>query len=368
MSYTASYLPDAAACSIAVIAFYFLLRYIDHSARRDMLSAIALLTLASLVKTSVALYLVALVGYVFLQRILRRGHFSLRDNVLFAGASAAAGLVLASYAVYNTHLNETYNSTLFLAKATPFRSLDEVFYFFNANFKYLWMKEYFLLAQYPLLLAVLLTAVPMMLKDMAGKKRLLVFMIFFVGVLSVAFLMGSQLQMHDYYVVSILLPAMAFGLLISLTTIHRQILMPQALRQLRVFVLACLVILFFFADHHMYQRFKPDYEPFKAGVSWAEGGNKVLEGLGISRSEKLMVVREDAPNIVLVYFDRRGYVSLPTKWYTMDSLSAVMRRQDLRIAVLKGETGRYIIDHDPAFHAHFSVLTLNDKMAIFKRK
>jgi hypothetical protein len=366
--YTASYLPDAAACSVAFMAFYFLLRYIDASTRRDLLWTLALLTLASLIKTSVALYLIAFVGYVFLQRILRRGHFSLRDNLLFAGASAAAALALGGYAAYNTYLNETYHSKLFLAKSNPFKSWDELSYFFNANFKYLWMREYFLLAQYPLIIAVLITAIPILLKDIAGKKRLLVFAIFLLGVVSVGILMGSQLQMHDYYVVSILLPAIAFGLLISITTIHRQILMPQILKQLRLFTVVALAITFFFADHHMHQRFKPNYEPFNAGVSWAEGGDRILAGLGIPKTERIFVLREEAPNVVLVYFDRKGYVSPSTKWYTMDSLNAVMRRQDLNIAVLEGETGRYIMDNDPTFQSNFSVLTLNNKMAIFRRR
>src|SRR4051812_37150024 len=63
--YTCNYLPDAAACSISFIAFYFLLEYIDTSSSRSLLLTLAVLTLATLMKTSLGIYLLSFMGYVF---------------------------------------------------------------------------------------------------------------------------------------------------------------------------------------------------------------------------------------------------------------------------------------------------------------
>lgn len=364
--YTCNYLPDAAACSISFIAFYFLLEYIDTSLKRSLVCTIALLTLATLIKTSVGIYLLGFMGYVFLQRVLRRDHFNVKDNVFYVFACAVSLTLVIGYALYNRYLNETYHSSVFLAKVRPFKSWDEVSYYFNSSFKFLWIDEYFVLPQYLMLVAIVAPGIAMLTGNAAGKKRILMLLIFLAGCICMGYLMGSQLLIHDYYVVSIFLPFFAFAMLVSVIAIFQGTIFPVGRRALRISFFAGVLIIFFFSDFHIHQRLRPDFKGINPGIPWAAHGAIMLDELHVPKSEKMLVLGEDAPNIALVYFDRRGYNTPPDKWKKMEGVSRIMNQLGLKLVACEENMGRNIVQYDSTFAQHFTVLALKDRIALFQ--
>lgn len=366
--YTCNYLPDAAACSIAFISFYFLLIYLDKPTSKPLVLTIGLLTLAALIKTSVALYLFGFLGYVFLQRVLRKHDFSKRSNVIYAVATVVSLAALLFYYFYNQYLNNTYHSGVFMSSPHPFDSWAEVSYYFNAAFKQLWLPEYFVLPQYLMFTVIVAAAIPLLFATRDGKRRIFMLLIFLAGVICVGALMGGQLLIHDYYVVSIFFPLFGFALLVSVIAIRQSIIYEHALRSLRIAMAASVLIIFFFADFHLHKRLRPDYGEFKPGIPWAENGAWILQEANVPKSEKVLVLNEDAPNIALLYLDRRGWNTTAKQWKDMAQVKAIMQQLGTRTVVCEEGLGRAIVENDTTLAPLFNTLAMKDRVAVFQLK
>ncbi|WP_276132938.1 ArnT family glycosyltransferase [Polluticoccus soli] len=364
--YTCNYLPDAAACSIAFMSFYFLLIYLDKPTTKPLLFAIGLLTLASLIKTSIALYLFGFLGYVFLQRVLRKHDFTKRSNFIYALAALLSVGALSFYYFYNQYLNNKYHSDIFMSAPHPFDSWQEVSYYFNSAFKQLWLPEYFVLPQYLMFFVIVTAAIPLLFATRDGKRRIFMLLIFLAGVLCVGALMGGQLLIHDYYVVSIFFPLVAFAVLVSVIAIRKAIIYEDALRSMRIAMGASVLIIFFFADFHIHKRLKPDYGEFKPGIPWAENGAWILQEANVPKNEKVVVLNEDAPNIALLYLDRRGWTIPSKQRENMAELKAIMRKLDATVVVCEEGLGRSIMENDTAVASLFKTLALKDRVAVFQ--
>jgi hypothetical protein len=366
--YTCNYLPDAAACSIAFVAFYYLLIYLDKPRTKPMLATIGWLTLASLIKTSVALYLIGFLGYVLLQRLLRKHDFTRRSNFMYALAAILSIGILISYYFYNQYLNNTYHSGMFIARLRPFESWAELGYYFNESFKHQWISEYLVLPQYLMFVAIVAAAIPLLFVTRDGKRRIFMLLIFLAGTICMGALMGGQLMVHDYYVVSIFFPMLAFALIASVIAIRKAIIYENGLRSFRIALFSSVLIIFFFADFHLHQRLMPDYAGFKPGIPWAENGRQIMEELKIPRNEKLLVLNEGAPNIALVYFDRRGWNTIPEQWKDMAQVKAIMQQLGARTVVCEESLGRVIKENDTTLASRFNSLALKDRVAVFQLK
>jgi hypothetical protein len=364
--YTCNYLPDTASASIIFIAFYFVLRYQDKACLKDMVSGIVLLTLAGLIKTSAVIYLLAFIGYIILQKIFRRG-FSRRHNLVFVISVLLSVATLGGYFLYNRHLNSKYESWMFLLNTMPFKDWDEVTHFLDNSFKPAWMYEYLVLPQYLLLAVIAATAFPVLIISTEGKKRLVYVCISLIGALLVTYLMGGQLVVHDYYIIVIFLPLVAYWLLVSVIAIYKNILQAQGRRLIRIAMLTSIIIIFFFSDHHIHQRLKPNYKFFESDIPWAEHGDELLKQLNISKTEHILALNEYPPNLALVYFDRRGINISPGTWANISEARTIMNRHNLKIAVCNEQLGNELKD-DSLFNKNFIILALKDRKAVFKVK
>src|SRR5690606_15954491 len=81
--YTCSYLPDANAVGLLFVAFYYILDYLEHQSSRALLLSLFFLTLATLIKTSTGLYLLAFLGISAVQRLRQPKMFSRKHDLLF---------------------------------------------------------------------------------------------------------------------------------------------------------------------------------------------------------------------------------------------------------------------------------------------
>ncbi|RZK61797.1 MAG: hypothetical protein EOO59_04165, partial [Hymenobacter sp.] len=150
--YAGSFLPDPTGAALVLVATYYLLRYRPGQRLGPLVGAIALFTLATLIKLSAGIYLLAGLGTVLLWGYLQPVAFGLRQRLLLlllAGGSLGA---VAGYTLYNQQLNEAYQSSLFLARPQPIQS-PEQYQRVMRHIEEVWSHEYFVPFQYRLLLA-----------------------------------------------------------------------------------------------------------------------------------------------------------------------------------------------------------------------
>jgi hypothetical protein len=367
--YTCNYIPDSAACSLAFISFYFILGYIDTNSTRKLVWAVAVLTLAALIKTSVGLYLMGFLGFVFLQRIANIKGFSKKQNLFFVLSGICSFAAILAQYTYNQYLNTKYHSTVFLARPNPFENWERVRNYFEGNFKHVWSREYMLLSQYPLYVALVVVGIMLLLRSTTGKKQLRLLLLFFLGTVAVGYIMGGQLPMHDYYAVSMFLPLWGFGLLISVIGIRQYIAQADALKIIRTGLLSALVICFFFADYHSHQRLLlgyiglSPYEPL-----WFVGGEKVLEELHVPADERIVMIYEDAPNTGLIYFNRRGYSMPPKRMRDGNWLRAFVKKTKAYTVVFDTAWQPNIMMGDEAFKRYFEEVGVRGRISVWQLK
>lgn len=364
--YTCNYLPDATATAIAIISFYYVYNYIKSNNDRSFIIGVIILTIASLIKTSAAVYLIGFLGYGFIVRV--RNKHGLKSNIKVVITTVLCLGSIAFYYFYNRYLNEYYHSGLFLAETKPIENkeqFDKIIF----RMKELWLEEYFIKAQYLVYIVCIFAGIPYLISSKHGKSLLFQAAIFFIGALSVGYLMGSQFFEHDYYVLAIFFPFIIFTLTISTIAFAKNIPDGKQNWSLQLGTLGAVLIMFFFADYHIYRRIHPPYEPFYHSNPWAQGGDSVLKSLGIPQTEHILVLNDLAPNISLTYFDRRGYHAPPGHWQSLRDIEEFLCAFDMKIVVNHADViNDFNFNNDSTFQNDFKILYNNDTMSIMMMK
>ncbi|GAB3239436.1 hypothetical protein GCM10027346_32720 [Hymenobacter seoulensis] len=309
--YAGSFLPDPMATSLTLVASYYLLRYDHQSSFCDLLLAIAVFTLATLIKTSAATYLLAALGTVVLWSYLRADLFSLRQKLIFLATAVASVGAVVGYALFNRHLNEQYQSTQFIAVAVPIEN-DQQYEAVVTRIKLLWQFEYFTPVQYYLLAAsivIILISLPRLIRT--EWLWLSQIALAAMGGWMFFWLMGRQFLDHDYYVLAPFWPGLVLLFSMAIVRVATWNWLPVLARE-SIFAVGIIVLLAAGLPHHRartgdpYKQFS-DYYTYR----WMEGGAQKLAEAQVPAHNTLLVLGEEAPNLALVYFDRRGLVWKP---------------------------------------------------------
>jgi hypothetical protein len=310
--YAGNFLPDAAGASLAVVGAYYLLRY-PHSQRfRDLSLAIAIYTLATLIKLSAAVYLVAGVGTLLLWGYLQPAAFTLRQRVLLLLLTGASLALIVGYTLYNEYLNQAYNSELFLAAARPLTTMEQ-FDTLVRRVRESWSYEYFVPFQYPVLLASLAMCV-LSWRRIGRTEWLWAAQLGLATVGSLLFLklLGLQFLHHDYYVLAPFWPGLV--LLVALATTQLALRLQRAPRWVPQVLFLALALGILLPGLRRYrERMSEPYQAFSNDYAyhWMMGGAAALAKAGVPPEATILVVGSGAPNLSLVYFDRRGLVWNP---------------------------------------------------------
>lgn len=368
--YSGGYMPDTAAAACAFIAFYYVYSYIAiRPSKRDFIMALIFLTLGTLIKTSVGVYLLGFIGYAFIRRVLYHKKFDTKESVLFFIISLFAIAIPIAYYFYNKHLNETYKSTLFLSKIMMFENDADVQQYIN-NFKGDIGKQYLVQPQYAMFVAVVAAGIVCLYNSAKGKKLLLLTSIFLLGALSMGILMGHQLIVHDYYFVSIFLPFIAFAFLVSTIAIREQVEGQLARRAMRTGIFASLLIVSIFAGYRIELIMKPNYMPFAQWYRhyWMEKGAVIMDELHIPKEEKILALNELAPNLTLVYFDRKGYIYPWMDWDRKNAaaIEQYMHERNVKIMVCEDQIATGLENETAGIFHNFKLLTKKDQVAVYQ--
>jgi 4-amino-4-deoxy-L-arabinose transferase-like glycosyltransferase len=308
--YSGNFLPDPVGASFTLIAYYYFLRYYQQKHFRDMVVAMLLFTLATLIKTSAGIYFIAATGVTFLVSYVQWNLFSRWQKVAFLGLLLLSLGLIIGYVFFNRWLNEVYNSGAFLMEARPIESwviYDELIKIIDTT----WLYEYFTPLQY-WLLALCVLVIVVFGRYMVRKQGVLLAQVILavVGGIPFFWLMGVQLAHHDYYIISPYMPVLT--LIVALAALRLGTWKAPNWQVQGIAAVAIVALLAVGIPKH-HARMNEPYLPFSEyyDYKWMRGGAEALAQAGVPTSAKIFVIGEIAPNIAPIYFDRRGIVWRP---------------------------------------------------------
>ncbi len=310
--YAGTFQPDPVSLSLSFVGYYYWLRFFDSQHFRSLLLAIAMLTLASLIKTTTALYLAAVVGITILWACQEPTLFTLRQRQLLLAAVVAAVGTLALFTRHNQTLNAAYASEQFLATIRPISTPTE-YHQVWLNLRRDWLAEYATKTMYVMLIGCA-GLVLWRLRRYLRRPRLPLLLLMAAS-LPLAYLfyklLGAQLDVHDYYMICSFAPPAVLLLLLALLEFgpaqgRRRLLGTVGLGLLTVYLLSS-------GYRRLQRRFSDDYLPFSQFYThaWMRGGASLLRQLQVPTTARILVLDDPAPNLALVYFDRRGLTWQP---------------------------------------------------------
>lgn len=362
--YTCNYLPDTAGTSLAFIAIYFILKYHEEQSPKSYYIALAFLMFGALIKTTIAVYLLGFIGFVFLSRLSGNGKKTLKNTAGFVLMSTLFVLPVVAYYFYNQYLNNTYHSHIFMSKPAPFQNMQQFREYVDLHFKTRWMYDYLAVPDYMAAATMIAAGFVLAWKMPQGKRQLSLFFIFLGGSAAMFYLLGAQLLIHDYYIIAIAFPPLAYGLIISLLAIRKNV-HGIAVAALRASLLAAIYLSFIFGFHQHGKRFNDSTDLYR----WSLNGKALLDELHIGRDEPIFLVNEFPSNLPLAYFDRRGETFYYDKWDgNMHYPTYLMRQSGIRVAVMRTQSHDYILAHFPETLEGFEHLLTKDELVVYRLK
>lgn len=373
--YAGNFLPDPVGVAITLVAFYYLMQYQQHTAYRNLVLAISLFTLASLTKTSSAIYLVAAIGTVLLWTYLAPNVLTLRQKVGFLAMCAISVAAIGGYILFNRHLNETYDATIFLAKAMPFENQQQ-YDMVRMRIENGWWYEYFTEAHYIVLqlsAIICLIFLPRILRrDWFWTAQLLLAA---VGGWMFFRLMGLQFADHDYYVLAPYWPALT--LLVALAVVQVCSVRIANLRWNNVLRgttylaagVALLALVGLALQHHRL-RLRDPYLPFSNYYTyrWMQGGDQDFSDANVPAQATLLVAGEQAPNLSLVYFNRRGIVwNFDIAQTSTPQILDMMTSSGLDHLLMRREVYQQMVQTHPDLLRNFTTKISNQRYTLLAR-
>lgn len=364
--YACNYIPDAVSASIVFIAFYYIIDYIRSDRQFHFMAAMFWLTIATLIKTSEGIYLLGFIAYVLFYKISKVNTKKRNGSIVLSILLSI--LVIVGYAMYNNYLNHTYNSTLFLSSIQPFESWNELNYYINYEFKVHWLDQYLVPTQYLMLLCVLAISAVLLYRDGTGRNQLFLIVLFFIGAVAVAALMGHNLGIHDYYMLSIFFPFIAFVFVSAMMVIHKNIGTRYGRQAVRVVLFTACFTNILFANQVATKRTVPDFmHGDSKDIPWCNDAAAVMFQLHIPQTERI-VVPANEPNLALVYCDKHGYNMPPQAIHDLFYMVDYMHDRNTKLMVCSTAMAKTMQQEHKKLNAYFDLLYQSDKISVLRLK
>ncbi|UYZ62083.1 ArnT family glycosyltransferase [Hymenobacter weizhouensis] len=371
--YSGTYTPDPFSVSLLAVATYYYWRFYYRDRQfRHLVAATLLSGLAMLVKLSSGVYFIAFSSVILMLSYFWPSLLTLRQKIAFLSLIAGIILTLLGYVLYHHYLQEAYGPGLFLAKALPIQSFREHEQIWE-KMRLCWSFEYFTPAGYVLLkggvIVLLLYAVLRWRQVPAYSPVGMLLVLCALGVLGLYILLGSQIPVHDYYIIAPLLPLLLL-LVCAATWCVAAVFNRGWGRWLTTAVLMAAVAWPMYAGfRHHHARMADPYKPHSDSYvyRWLVGGEDKLRAAGVPASAFILVLGEDAPNLSLVYFNRRGIVWKPElAQLQAETVLRSMAGRRLAYLVMRRQILELLRQQNPALLNSFRLVLLSGDCAILQ--
>ncbi|WP_129021898.1 hypothetical protein [Edaphocola flava] len=363
LNYTCNYMPDTVSVSILLVGMGLYLQCWLQQKPLKRYAALILCTLATLIKTSSGIYLIGFVAYDVYRLYCNK---ELKKYVGYLASVLLSIAVLIACYLYNAYLNKTYDSSLFLMTIRPI-SLRDAGAFLLKRFPNTWLKEYFIIPAYILIVGILVYNYRYRKQYVLPRYFFSLNQVLLAGILLMSILMGSQFLDHDYYIIPIFMPFIvlqAYRLVI--VSGQRAITRPQ-----QKGIIVVVVILLSWSYISTQQRLSWQYKGFSDDyhAEWMKQGAINLKKAGVPAGAQIIALNENAPNLAMVYFDRKGYVLNHERWYgDFETASSFFRDRSVQYGVCELKELVKLLKQDGSFYTYFTPLWQDGEMIIFKTK
>ena len=360
--YFNGFLPGIPAFALGVIGLYFYCKYLTNNNIKHFYWCIAFLTLSTLMRTTFAIELIALLGFEFLRIVRRESH--VKGKVFPVLLSACS---IGAYLLWNSHLRLLYG-TLFLSELMPPESIEEAKEILRET-KDTWQYHYLQKLQYAVFLVVALSAVAFGLlkrfrnnhgKDKTSRPLSLWWfpLIYLFGCLLFTVAMMQQLPQHDYYFIdTFFLPILLiFALLLKSIPFPRP-KWAMGLFGLTVIVLCAMMLT---KASHTQQERRSGYDMASICYDNFKESDRFLDSLGISREAKIVALYAYPQNGPFIQMKRKGYTVM---WHK-DTLIRAIDTWDFDYIVIENYMFGMHSEDGKAFLCRLSRIADNGKIMV----
>ena len=300
----AGYLPCAPAVAWTCVGLWAYLRYYEEGKQKYFIIGVAFLTLATLIRTTFLIVLVAIFCFEFL-RVLRK-ESTWKDKLLPIFLSL---LLIAGFFLWNLHLR-TEHGTLFLNKLRPAESWADALRIIKWAIKS-WTFHYLTPIHYLLLVVFVAWFGHIMFchrkeRQTATSKVSLWWLCggWFFGCVLFFIAMFKQYEDHDYYFVDTFFLPLVFFVVLLLRKI------PLNTWGKRVLLIA-MVLLWASAATMLNYRRGWGNETHQTELRF-EGADQFLDSAGVSRDAKIIALYVYPQNVPFLKMERKGYTAMNT--------------------------------------------------------
>lgn len=319
--YFASFLPSAPALALVVAGLWAYIRHWQGDGVRWWHWSITLLGLATLVRTSHAVVLVAVCGFEMI-RIMRTEEKMQRKWL----SVAIAFVAIMAYHFWNKHL-AALHGTIFLGELRTPESWTDAHNLWG-KIKDYWQWQYFSRLQHRMIALTIIAAVVVMgvryiKKEITPKNKHMslgwLIAIYFLGEICFFAAMMVQYEDHDYYFLdSFFIPC------ILLFIVALRNLPPIKGHLITLLCIAALVVIGGLmvnnAKHNNQNRCKSDDRAYKCSLNYA-GADQWLDNIGVSRDAKILSIFSYPQNAPFIQMGRKGYSLM---WYDTVIIDSAM--------------------------------------------
>ena len=373
IAYAGSTLPDPFSLSLVFAGFYYWLRYFGPNQRfADLLWALAILSLATLIKTTGILHLLAVAGITLLYAYFEPRRFTTRQRGLLLATLGAGLAAILGFYLHNQALNSAYRAEQFLAAPKP-AVPGETWHTLVRSFFTFWRYEYFSRTDYRLLGVSALLSVLLVRRGWRHFRPLLLLLLAtLVGGYVFYLALGAQLIVHDYYIICSYLPSLLLVVVLALVLLGS---LPAlrgrwAHRLFSLGLLGASSYLAYSSFGTLAGRMSDYHPPASEGYThrWMRGGARYLRQAGVPAQARIMLLGDHGPNTGLVFFDRRGETWL--NWVPdmpIPVLEARMSADSLQYVVMPAEVYAQFAPRRAELLAAFEPV-LEQPVAVLRRR
>lgn len=343
--YFANYLPSAPALALSMAGLWAYLKYHKEDRIGYWHLAIALVALATLIRTSQAILLTALCAFEAL-RILRR------ETTLWnkLPSVAAAIIVILGYMLWNGHLREEYGS-VFLNYLLPPRSWEDINTVFD-EMHWHWRFEYFTRLQHWLVAATCIAALVLLIVRKKRSENLSLgwlSCIWWIGECCFFVAMFRQYRNHDYYYLDSFFLPVIFTFILALKAL------PNVKGRWPVTGAAALtvllgIVMFFEARHKVADRCWEGDRAYICAQHF-DGADRWLDEEGVPRDAKILAFLAYPQNGPFIQMKRKGYTLME---YDENIVNAVRKFPFDYIVVENEVFEQFVTEHPDDEFCHMS--------------
>ena len=304
--YSPGFIPDVASLGFIMTAWYYFFRHQDSNKIIYGLLFFIFTALACLIKITSLISVIVMLVILLIDKykLLNSKHIVIKHKKPIIISSVFVFILVISWYKYAAWLSSINNSGVFLMGINMPQSLDEIINVWN-EIKGLWIPFY-----YPQIIYWLMGGSVLFLVLLFKKVNRLLGLItcgLWAGNILFIILMFNQFRQHDYYIIT-LLPALLFQFITTADLLLKLRIKPAYPYVILTLSVVLIVYQIKFSSNHVAYRYN------KTG--WLYNGNSVsgyfdiepyIKSLGIKRTDKVINIGDDSPNIVLYYMNVKGW-------------------------------------------------------------